>query len=222
MQLLYRFRAWFWGWLAPHLPLHWRFAAKRARLRQAWARWHRSGRPLPPPHEVKQLQLLNTQRQYGYKVLVETGTFRGDMMIAMHPYFEKLYSIELSQELHQAALVRLRAYPKATLLQGDSGKVLANLTEALAKPAIFWLDGHYSAGDTALGDLETPIRAELEAVLSHSVPHAVIIDDARLFNGSRDYPTLAQVESIVKDLNSEYRMHVCDDTIQILPPQIPR
>ena len=36
-----------------------------------------------------------------------------------------------------------------SIIQGDSGKILNSITNKLKKPAIFWLDGHYSSGITA-------------------------------------------------------------------------
>jgi hypothetical protein len=49
-------------------------------------------------------------------------------------------------------------------VQGDSGKELPKIVTQLDTPAIFWLDGHYSAGITAKGDTECPIFEELEAI----------------------------------------------------------
>ena len=38
------------------------------------------------------------------------------------------------------------------------------LVRQLDGPALFWLDGHYSGGDTAKGELDTPVSAELESI----------------------------------------------------------
>jgi len=54
---------------------------------------------------------------------VETGTFRGDMMQALSPYFKSLYSIELAKTLYEKAVERFREQPHITILFGDSGKV---------------------------------------------------------------------------------------------------
>jgi len=39
-------------------------------------------------------------------VLVETGTFKGDMIQAMRGDFRKLYSIEVADHFHKAAVER--------------------------------------------------------------------------------------------------------------------
>ena len=42
------------------------------------------------------------------------------------------------------------------LLQGDSATILSSLVETLTVPALFWLDGHDSAGNTGPGEASTP------------------------------------------------------------------
>ena len=54
----------------------------------------RSDAPVPPPHVVKQRVLREYAERYELKVFVETGTYRGDMVQAMKPLFDKIYSIE--------------------------------------------------------------------------------------------------------------------------------
>jgi hypothetical protein len=52
----------------------------------------------------------------------------------------------------------------------------------LQEPALFWLDGHYSGVDTGKDELDTPVSAELEAILGSPVKgHVILIDDARCF-----------------------------------------
>jgi hypothetical protein len=52
---------------------------------------------------------------------------------------------------------------------------------------LFWLDGHFCGGVSAHGDKGTPILEELNLILSHRVKeHVILIDDARLFNGTFD------------------------------------
>ena len=116
------------------------------------------------------------------KVLVETGTYLGDMIQAMRPHFDQIYSIELSDALFEKARQRFESAKNVNLVHGDSGIQLPNVLKELKQPALFWLDGHYSEGFTAKGDKETPIYDELNWIVS--VPerrHVIIIDDARCF-----------------------------------------
>ena len=87
---------------------------------------------------------------------------------------------------------------KITILQGDSGKVLFDLCIQITEPAIFWLDGHYSEGITAKGDKFCPIYEELSAIFqSQKLPHVLLIDDARLFIGKNDYPTISDLTDFI-------------------------
>lgn len=114
-------------------------------------------------------------------IFVETGTFRGDTTNWACERFEEVYSIELSSELHRQAVQRLRHHRNLMLLQGDSGTHLAGLIERLRQPALFWLDAHWSLGETAGESDPCPLLRELEIILRSSIPHMLLIDDARLF-----------------------------------------
>jgi hypothetical protein len=128
--------------------------------------------------------------------LVETGTYMGQMVDAQKGFFKTIYSIELSTDLHARAVKKFRRYDHIRLIQGDSGERLAEIVDALTGPALFWLDGHYSGGITALGSKECPIIEELGHILRSRYSHTVLIDDARLFVGG-EYPTIAELERLL-------------------------
>lgn len=184
---------------------------------QEYKKWQKHKSPAAP-HYLKQKAILHYKEQNKINVLVETGTFIGDMIYMMEPYFEKLYTIELSRELYERAQKRFAGKTKINLLNGDSGELLGKVVDELNVPAIFWLDGHYSAGPTAKADLNTPIRAELQTIFRSGLPHVILIDDARLFNGQEDYPTIDEVRVITEQLTTgRYSFKVEDDIIHILP-----
>ena len=83
--------------------------------------------------------------------------------------------------------------------------------------AIFWLDGHYSGGITALGNKECPVLEELETILKSHIQHVILIDDARLFNGTNDYPTIDELKFIISKSKFEYNIFIENDAIIILP-----
>ncbi len=162
-------------------------------------RWNLAGRPVPPPHLVKQRAVRAYAEKFRLPVFVETGTYRGDMVEAVKRDFARVYSIELGVELHRLARERFAADPNVTILQGDSGEVLRGLLPGIDRPALFWLDGHFSEGDTARGALITPILSELDHILAHPLArrHVILVDDARLFNGEDDYPTLESLNAVL-------------------------
>src|SRR5579872_7203095 len=126
--------------------------------------WQSNGRPVPPPHIVKQMAITDYQQKYGYSTLIETGTFYGDMVEAQKKRFKKVISIELGVDLFNRAQRIFRNDKNVVIVQGDSGTALIPIAKDLKEPAIFWLDGHYSAGNTARGDKDCPIFEELDAI----------------------------------------------------------
>ncbi|MCP9850229.1 hypothetical protein [Cyanobium sp. Morenito 9A2] len=160
--------------------------------------WRQAGKPLPPPHAFKQRLLSSYSRKHKLRSLVETGTYLGDMVHAMRRHFQTIISVELSPELCEKSRLRFAAYPHITILQGDSGKILPIILSQLQHPTLFWLDGHYSAGITARGSEETPVSAEIGAILDHDIKgHVILIDDARNFDGTHDYPTYESLRSSI-------------------------
>jgi hypothetical protein len=172
---------------------------------------------LPVAHAVKQSNIRKYREAYQFKVFVETGTFLGDMVEAQKNRFERLISIELGQELFEKAVLRFQNDPKVTLLQGDSAVLLKEVVADLDEAALFWLDGHFSAGITAKSDKNTPIVEELVTIFGSAVPHGILIDDARHFTGSDDYPSIDEICLLVKEHAPNRKVEVADDIIRIMP-----
>lgn len=153
--------------------------------------WLRQGQPDPPPPLAKHAIIREYAKKNGMPVFVETGTFLGDTVQAMLGDFETLISIELSEKLYRKALKRFAGREKVSLFNGDSGEVLARILPDLTRPALFWLDAHFSSGVTARGDFDTPLYKELDLILNHPLAqkHVILIDDARFLNGRDGYPS---------------------------------
>lgn len=167
------------------------------RLRLA-LQWRLAGRPVPPPHIVKQHIVLGFQRKHRLRTFVETGTYTGEMVAAVRPHFERVISIELDPQLHRAAQRRFSGDPGVCLLQGDSGELLGTVLRDLHEPAMFWLDGHYMGAGTSRGALDSPLMQELRALVAHPVHgHVVLIDDARLCVGADGYPTIEELKRLL-------------------------
>jgi hypothetical protein len=178
-------------------------------------KWKEEGSQVPPPHPVKQLAIKEYGKRYGIKTLIETGTYFGDMVEAQRGNFEKIFSIELSGDLWKKACERFINQPKIKILQGDSGVVLHKIMPEMNRPAVFWLDGHFSAGVTAKGDKECPIYEELDAIFGYShQDHVLLIDDARCFVGEGDYPTIEALSGYIRSKNPKYQIQVKDDIIR--------
>lgn len=201
--------------LKPLVPKVFLRALKKRRLKALLADWESKGCPSPPPHIVKQLAIRDYQKKYGHQVLVETGTYLGDMVEAQKENFKKIISIELGEELYKSAVEKFKSDKNVLIIHGDSGKVMPSALKDVHEPAIFWLDGHYSAGVTALGDKKCPIFEEIDGIFNTSNEnHILLIDDARCFKGEGDYPTVAELTAYVKTKNSKYECEVKHDIIR--------
>jgi hypothetical protein len=180
-------------------------------------RWEQQGKPSPPPHVLKQRIIKDYAKQYNCSVLVETGTYMGDMVYALCKNFKEVYSIELSDYLWRLAVKRFKEYPSVTILQGDSSSVLPILVPTLTTSAFFWLDGHYCGGITAQADVFCPIYGELEAIFKSPFQHVIMIDDARCFDGTFDYPTYEDLCVFVRKHRPSCTIIIRNDIIRILP-----
>ena len=188
------------------------------RDRKALRSWERIGRSSPPPHIVKETLIRDYARAFNTRILVETGTYLGDMVHAMRKSFSRILSFELDHALHEQACKRFAADDHIEIIHGDSGQLLADYLTNINEPCLFWLDGHYSGGITARGELETPIKRELEHVFAHPVAgHVILIDDARCFTGQNDYPTLDELQRYVRERTQGWQFSVKDDVVRIHP-----
>lgn len=153
----------------------------------------------PPP--VKRMVLSAYLRRFDLHQFIETGTQLGDSLayIAQNKAV-KCTSIELADSYYRL---------------GDSGIALPEVVRTLRAPALFWLDGHYSGGITARGELDTPVSAELKSILDSPIKdHVILIDDARCFDGTNSYPHLDTLLNTVRE-NAAYHIEVSADIIRL-------
>jgi hypothetical protein len=152
-----------------------------------------------PNSYVKRHLVKNAFNHSGCSVFIETGTLHGRMIEEIQSLAKRVYSIELDERYFNAARLKFKGLEHVTIIQGDSGTELGKLLAEIKEPTFFWLDAHYSGGDTGKSDIDTPIISELSSILNHGIKgHVVWIDDARCFDGSNDYPTLEELERLVK------------------------
>ena len=125
-----------------------------------------------------------------------------------------------------------------TVLHGNSGALLAGpafRTEAMPEPALFFLDGHYSGGDTALADdgEHSPLFKELAAIFSRgNAGDVIVVDDVRCFRGRRltdpalglAYATGFELATVLDKVCERWPSHIADvegDMLRIHAPWLP-
>ena len=168
------------------------------------------------PHILKRMTLRKKAKDYNLKIFLETGTLFGDMTYALRNDFDLLISIELDDYLFNRASKRFRKNKKIKLFHGDSGVKIVEALEIIDRPCLFWLDAHYSEGITAHGETMTPIFNEIKHIFNHRIQgHVIVVDDARLFNGTDGYPKLKEIQDFVTLINNDYFTWIENDTINI-------
>lgn len=192
-----------------------RFQRTRRLIRKL-RQWEKSGAVGPMPNLGKQRVVVQYIKNFSPAVFIETGTYKGKMVYGVMPHIKEIYSIELSTTHCRKAQRRFAGYPNIHILQGQSGEVLPKILNGINKSCLFWLDAHYSGGSTVRGDLDTPIMQEMECILNHTraEQHVVLIDDASLFVGENDYPTLETLEHFILDAHPAWIFEVKDDIIR--------
>lgn len=186
-------------------------------------RWEKQGKPLPPPHLVKQRIVKRYGKAFHLHTLIETGTYTGAMVFAMQDQFDKIYTIELDESLSRAAQRGFAKFEHIEAIQGDSGEVLPQIMAHITEPCLFWLDGHYSGEGTAKGLSDTPILRELGCILNHPVNrHVILIDDAHCFIGENDYPTIEELQRIALSNKPDCHFEVSDNIVIIHPSKSDR
>lgn len=99
--------------------------------------------PISPDflQELKNLFAIDT--------FIETGTWLGVTAEAASNIFDKVFTVELSNELYIDALNRFKNKHSVTILQGNSSEVLSAILRNEVGRILFWLDAHYSEGNSA-------------------------------------------------------------------------
>jgi hypothetical protein len=154
--------------------------------------------------------------------LIETGTLYGQTIWAAKDAYRRIISIELDPRLAERARRRFRRHSHVSIVTGDSGRVMGQVLKSVRGPCVFWLDGHYSWGVTAQGEKQTPIMAELDHIFARPAfegrRDVLLIDDARLFDGHDDYPTLNALGQHILAKRPRWTVEVEDDVIRAHAP----
>ena len=179
--------------------------------------WKLRGEPERSPHLLKQGAVREYAERYGLRVLVETGTYYGEMVAAMRNRFDEIHSVEFDSRLAQRAQKKFSRWPHIHIWEGDSQRMIPELLRSLRQPALFWLDAGYYGWAGLQGDKQR-LTTELEAILSHPVAgHVVLMDDARGLNGQNGSPTVQQLKQRIESRFPGRFVEVKHDILRITP-----
>ncbi len=174
-------------------------------------------------HNLKPEFIKFLKDVFGATVFVETGTLTGGTAYNASLSMDEVHTIELSQNLYNQVVNRFRNTQNVVPYCGDSSCVLPEILKNDGKKYIFWLDGHYSEGVTAKGELNTPILAELNAIQVAGLKDSIIlIDDIRCFQkmstnadgtALEGYPELEVILGAILKINSSYKCSLIGDIL---------
>lgn len=169
-------------------------------------KYFRDKKKSPPPNWLKHKVIL--KNSHSNSTFIETGTFRGSTLLVVRNSFKKIYSFEPSKKFYVFSKIRLKKFINIKILNKTSEDGLSALLKKIKGDVTFWLDGHYSGGETFQGDLSTPIKYELETISKFRKKFnklIIMIDDYRLF-GVKPYPPKTYLINFCKKHGYSYKV----------------
>lgn len=149
-------------------------------------------------------------QKYLNHYFVETGSYMGDgISNAINAGFQEIISIELSDRYYHLCKNKFQKHSNIRIYHGDSHEVLPDIIYDINMPITFWLDGHYSCGDTALGKYWAPLMQELDIIKKHKInTHTIMIDDMRCWKDPNPNHGFVHKDIIDKlhSINSNYTL----------------
>lgn len=141
-------------------------------------------------------------------IWIETGTYLGTSTSYFSKISKHVHTIEPSKKYFNISKENLRNIENVSIYNGASEEILSDILNSIndKENVCFWLDGHYSGGNTFKGSADTPILLELKTI-ANSIKKfnniTILIDDFRLFSegGNEEYPNKEQIISWVKANN---------------------
>lgn len=167
---------------------------------------------------------LALRAEYQIPNFVETGTYYGETAAWASQHFARVVTVEASPHYYQLAVQRRAALPSVDFRFGHSAPVLHELVPTLEGPALFWLDAHWSAGDTYGAGDECPLLEELAAIVQRDAPNFILMDDARYFaapppppHDPAQWPGLVEILAALNAGAAPFYVAIFHDVIVALP-----
>lgn len=137
--------------------------------------------------KIKEIFNTFNQDSSQFLTLIETGTHLGETCVNVSKEFKKIYTMEISEKYFQLSKMNFqkRGIKNVDVFLGDSSRVLPQLLSNLEENLFFWLDGHWSMGDTGRGAKDSPLLEEVQSIVEYcrekKLKSILAIDDVRIF-----------------------------------------
>lgn len=177
--------------------------------RRELKRWRKDFFAMPAPHFIK----MGVLKRWGGKgIWIETGTYLGDTAAELSKIADSVFTVEPADKFYLLSHKRLGHLINVEVANGTSEDCLPIILQRITKDGLvddvsFWLDGHFSQGQTFQGKTDTPILDELK-IISEYIDQVnnftILIDDVRLFRTDKDlpedYPSIDQLVNFANQL----------------------
>ena len=157
--------------------------------------WSKNNFSIPYPRFVK--EKLFEKYNIDNCIWIETGTYYGETAKYLSNFSKMVYTLEPSIEIYESVIHSLKDISNIKVFNKSSEEGFEDVLSLIENQenVCFWLDGHYSEGNTFLGTSHSPIQFELNILEKHL--HRlnkvnILIDDFRLFQeyeSENVYPT---------------------------------
>jgi hypothetical protein len=170
-------------------------------------------------------ELISSLKQgFGIRTFVETGTHLGATAHWASELFESVVTVEMSEHYYRLAVERYGGNPRIKFIQGDSRVSLEKTIPGLAPPILFWLDAHWSGGETAGVEAACPLLEELGVINRAAGDAFILIDDARMFlappappHRAEQWPDLVRLVNAIAPQQYGRFLTVVEDVIIAVP-----
>ncbi len=168
-------------------------------------------------------------RHLPFDVFVETGTYKGDSIDRVKPYFKAFYSVELSEYYADFARDRFLKDPMVQIVCGNAPDEIRRLqSEIKDRSVLYWLDSHWCDAQATQGKTsQCTLAGELKAIENLNKNSVILIDDARLFlsppGPPHDYtqwPNLNEIIQLLKVISGSHELMVLNDVLVYCPEHI--
>jgi len=156
---------------------------------------------------------LDAFKESGYKkFFVETGCYLGDgISSALTAGYDNIISIEIAEEFKKNCEEKFKQNKNVNVVLGDSCEILFDVIKNINEPITFWLDGHFSGGNTGFGKYEFPLIQELKQIEMHPIKtHTIMIDDMRLFGDKKYGFDKNMIIETILQINKDYKISYKD------------
>lgn len=173
-----------------------------------------------PPTEL----IIQLKAALNLSNFIETGTYYGNTSVWAANQFDQVFTIENSRTLYDRAKETFHDVENISFLFGDSRTQLQNILPTIQGKSLFWLDAHWSGGDTYGEADQCPLVDEIVVIDRFAVDSCILIDDARLFTSPPQpphrleyWPDIVSVLQSLQQVSVERYIVIIEDVIIAVP-----